>query len=1159
MQRSKYANARKFARVLTVLVALFATFVSSRQQVALAQDQRALAKDVVNDIEKLVAEEMTRLQIPGLSIAVAVDNDVRYSNGFGMSDVENNVPARSTTKYRTASIAKPMTSTLVLRLVEMGAIDLDKPVQTYCPAFPVKKWPVTTRQLLGHLGGVRHYKLPGEASGKKFFPSITAALPLFADDPLLHEPGTKFQYTTYGYNLLGAVAEGAMNARRDDATPKKTTFLELLDDHVLKPAGMRDTRSDHHFEMISNRSRGYFRATLKTRLLTHYGHGFKLGQLYNAEMHDTSMKIPGGGLVSTAEDLVRFASAVNSKRLLKAKSVRDAWTRQTLKDGTKTKYGLGWAIGELDGAPTIGHGGAQAGTATYLLLLPEQRIAVAAMCNLQGVSVGGLVQKVAKRIDASRSPTPKSLTSDSKEIQQLRELIAQEVKRNELPAFSIALVDGDRVVWSDGFGLANSEQDIPASSKTTYRVGSLSKLFTDIAVMQLVEQGKLDLDADIQKVLPDFQPQNATSTPITLRQLMSHQSGIVRESPVGSYFDPDEPSIEATVRSLNETSIVYAPNTRTKYSNAAVSVAGLALEKTVKQPFIPYIREQLLRPLGMKHADFVASKNVKSQLAEAWMWTVDGRRFKAPTFELGILPAGNLYCSVDDLARFMTVLFNDGKYDGGQLLSKKTLQEMLSPQGSSKSQFGIGFAISEFDGHKAIGHGGAVYGFSTQIKALPDQKLGVVAVTSLDGANGVVSRLSNHALRTLLAAKHGTPVPTYETSAPVPEEIARAIKGTFASDDSELTISELNGRVHLRQGSYRKEIRALADSLIVDDVMSFGPKIRMKSRDELVVNGSSFKRLENEKPKASPKKWDGLIGEYGWDHNTLYILEDRGQLYALIEWFYYYPLKELGDNEFAFPDYGLYHGEKLIFTRDKNGSASEVVAASVKFDRRNAGPAAGETFKITPVKPVESLRKPALAAQPPAENLTDRRESELVDVAKLDPTIKLDIRYASKNNFMGEVFYKQSRAFMQKPAAKAVVRVHRRLKQRGLGLLIHDAYRPWHVTKMFWDATPEKFKDFVANPRNGSRHNRGCAVDITLYDLKSGAPIQMVAGYDEFSPRAFPQYPGGTSLQRWYRDLLRDEMEKEGFTVYEYEWWHFDFKDWKRYPIQNLTFEQIEK
>ena len=135
---------------------------------------------------------------------------------------------------------------------------------------------------------------------------------------------------------------------------------------------------------------------------------------------------------------------------------------------------------------------------------------------------------------------------------------------------------------------------------------------------------------------------------------------------------------------------------------------------------------------------------------------------------------------------------------------------------------------------------------------------------------------------------------------------------------------------------------------------------------------------------------------------------------------------------------------------------------------------------------------------------------------------------------------------------------HHGLNDEGYGLLLHDAYRPWHVTKMFWDATPADMQDFVANPNQGSRHNRGCAVDLTLYDLETGEPIEMVGLYDEFSERSYPDYQGGTSLQRWHRELLRDAMEAEGFTVYDKEWWHFDYKDWKQYRIGNQTFEEID-
>jgi D-alanyl-D-alanine dipeptidase len=211
---------------------------------------------------------------------------------------------------------------------------------------------------------------------------------------------------------------------------------------------------------------------------------------------------------------------------------------------------------------------------------------------------------------------------------------------------------------------------------------------------------------------------------------------------------------------------------------------------------------------------------------------------------------------------------------------------------------------------------------------------------------------------------------------------------------------------------------------------------------------------------------------------------------------------------------------------------------------------------ITPVRPVSELRTEALAAKPPAEP-GNFRKPDLVELAPLDSSIHLEIRYATSNDFLGTPVYSQARAFLQRPAAEALLRVQQKLKPLGYGLLIHDAYRPWYVTKIFWDATPPEGKIFVADPAQGSRHNRGCAVDLTLYDLATGKPIEMPGTYDEMSPRSFPDYPGGTSLQRWHRDLLRRAMESEGFTVYEAEWWHFDYKDWKEYPILNVPFEKL--
>lgn len=195
---------------------------------------------------------------------------------------------------------------------------------------------------------------------------------------------------------------------------------------------------------------------------------------------------------------------------------------------------------------------------------------------------------------------------------------------------------------------------------------------------------------------------------------------------------------------------------------------------------------------------------------------------------------------------------------------------------------------------------------------------------------------------------------------------------------------------------------------------------------------------------------------------------------------------------------------------------------------------------------------------PPKEEGTFLKP-DLVELKKLDDTIKLDVRYATANNFAGRAVYKEARAFLQRPAAEALVRASRSLKQKGYGIAVFDAYRPWFVTKLFWEITPEDKKQFVANPSKGSRHNRGCAVDLTLYDLKTGQEVSMTSEYDEMSERSHISYAGGTEEQRRLRDTLRAALEAEGFTVYEPEWWHYDFKDWKRYTILNLSFAEIEK
>jgi CubicO group peptidase (beta-lactamase class C family)/D-alanyl-D-alanine dipeptidase len=747
---------------------------------------------------------------------------------------------------------------------------------------------------------------------------------------------------------------------------------------------------------------------------------------------------------------------------------------------------------------------------------------------------------------------------------QLENLIQRTMETEELPAFSIALVDDQKIVWARGFGFADPDRKIPATEKTVYRVGSVSKLFTDIGVMQMVERGRIDLDAPIQKYLPGFHVNNPfDAVPMTLRQLMSHRSGLLREPAVGHYFDPTEPTLAATVASLNGTELVYAPESRTKYSNAGIAIVGHVLERVAGQPFAPYLKQSVLEPLGLDTSAFQPLPAIQEQLARAFIWTYDGQIFQAPRFELGMSPAGSMYSTVTDLGSFMSALFAGGRGARGQVLRPETLRSMWKPQYAQPGEergYGLGFVLANFEGRRSVGHNGAIYGFATGLEALPDQKLGVVSVATMDSVNPVVSRVNRQALRLMLAARDGKPLPEVEMPTRLPPGLAAKLAGRYGEGNDAIDLIEDNDRLFELPlaGGQQVELRQSGNDLIADGRLGNGERFTITPAALHRHGSHALPRIDPRKPEPIRDDWRGLIGEYGWDHDVLYVLERDARLTVLIEWYDYYPLTEVSAGVFRFPDRGLYAGETLRFERDKTGRATKATVGAVVFPRRAVGPEAGGVFRIRPARPVAEIEKAARAATPPREN-GEFRTPDLVKLSALDPGIKLDIRYATSRNFLGTPVYPVARAFAQRPAAEAIARANKALQLLGYGLLIHDAYRPWFVTKVFWEATPAGMRRFVADPSEGSRHNRGCAVDLTLYDLKTGQPIEMPGVYDEMSPRSYPKYPGGTALQRWHRDLLRRVMEREGFRVFEVEWWHFDYKDWRKYPILNVPLERLGK
>jgi CubicO group peptidase (beta-lactamase class C family) len=351
--------------------------------------EHQLAPEKLKQIEAAVTKFMSETHVPGVSVAVVEHGEYEWGDGYGLADVENNAPASEHTLFRLASISKPLTATAAMQLWERGQLDLDAPVQKYCPAFPEKPWPISTRQVMGHLAGIRHYKKEGEpdeqeiGNTKHFDNPIQAGLDFFKNDALVSEPGKEFHYSTQGYTLVGCVIEGASGSK----------YVDFEKKNVFAVAGMEHTQVDDRFAIIPYRTRFY--------------HKTESGTVQNADFLDSSYKIPGGGWLSSAEDMARFEVAILNDKLIK-RATRDLmWTPLKPSDGAKDRYGLGWGAGDDEGIAVVGHTGGQQGTSTAFLIAPTQRDGVVVLTNMEGSDPDKLAREILKELVGATGNAPK--------------------------------------------------------------------------------------------------------------------------------------------------------------------------------------------------------------------------------------------------------------------------------------------------------------------------------------------------------------------------------------------------------------------------------------------------------------------------------------------------------------------------------------------------------------------------------------------------------------------------------------------------------------------------------------------------------------------------------------------------------------------------------
>ena len=349
--------SRSRGTITTVAMILWCA-CAPRQATETAQPTDDSLSPAARSVERFITDTMRILGAPGASICVMRDGRIAWSRAFGLADLEQSVPATTETRFRIGSVSKSLTSVAIGRLVQDGQLDLDSPVQRYVPGFPEKRYPFTVRQVAGHLAGLRHYDT-GEFENRRHYPTLSEGLAIFATDSLLFDPGTRFSYSSYGYNLLGAVIEGASGR----------SYLEYMRRAVLEPAGMIHTSFEHPDSIIPKRGRYYTRTD-------------STGPTINALYVDNTYKWPSGGFLSTAEDLARFGDLLLRGELLRPETVALLWTPMQTSDGMTTEYGIGWTV-ERDslGRRRVRHSGGSVGGTAHLIIYPDQRVVVAVLVN----------------------------------------------------------------------------------------------------------------------------------------------------------------------------------------------------------------------------------------------------------------------------------------------------------------------------------------------------------------------------------------------------------------------------------------------------------------------------------------------------------------------------------------------------------------------------------------------------------------------------------------------------------------------------------------------------------------------------------------------------------------------------------------------------------
>lgn len=710
--------------------------------------------------------------------------------------------------------------------------------------------------------------------------------------------------------------------------------------------------------------------------------------------------------------------------------------------------------------------------------------------------------------------------------------------RTVSPGCAVAVMKDGRIIYERGFGMADLDHDVTITPQTVFHVASMSKQFTAASILLLEQDGKLSLDDDVRRYVPELPDFGAK---ITLRHLIHHTSGLRDQWELlglaGWRYSKDRITDDDVLAVMShQKDLNFTPGERHLYCNTGYTLLAITAKRASGMSFREFTKARIFDPLGMKNTHFRDDFDeiVKGM---AYGYVAAGNTFKLAVTNFDTAGATSLLTTVEDLALWDENFYNPKV--GGKAFIERMLERGKLNSGETLD-YASGLTLGTYKGLPFVEHSGGDAGYRSDLIRFPGQHVSIAILCNQPlNPTGLARQVAD-----IYLAKDLKPEPARpdEPGLKLPPEKMAAVLGTYVNpdDDSVRRIAVANDVLRTRQAlsTVGLEIRAKSD--LIFRPVGLGIEVRFEP-----IAGGGMRMLEVpdngakpsifvRTPDFAPKTPDlaEYAGEFRSDEiEPLYRVTIRGGKLA-VEMLKEAPIPMTP----VVKDLFLGDLGQVRFVRDGRGKVAGFVV--------NRGRILHFRFRKTAEAVVPR-------DMPPIEKGTFR-DADLVEIASLDPSLKLDIRYARADNFTGRPVYPEARAFLQRPAAEALARVQRALKDKGYGLVVFDGYRPWAVTKLFWDLTPADKRNFVADPKEGSKHNRGCAVDLSLIDLKTGREVEMPSPFDEMSEKASARYAGGTAAQRDRRDVLRRAMEKEGFEVYPDEWWHFDFKDWKHYRVLDI-------